>query len=117
MTSERTFVDYLNDILENIDKAKRFLKGVSKEELREDEEKLYAVIRALEVIGEAARRIPNRIRNDYPGIPWSKMTGMRNILIHEYFGVNFEVVWKTVNEELPSTRQAVAGLLKEIEGE
>jgi len=97
-------------MVEDSEKAERFLKGVGLAELQQDDEKALAVIRALEVIGEAAKRIPQSIRDPYPQIPWSKIIGMRNLVIHEHFGVDLEVAWKTVREDLPPLRGAVAGI-------
>jgi uncharacterized protein with HEPN domain len=67
----------------------------------EDEKSKYAVMRALEVIGEAARKIPENVRDSAPEIPWREIAGMRNKLMHEYFGANMKVVWRTVQEDLP----------------
>jgi uncharacterized protein with HEPN domain len=74
------------------------------------------VVRALEIIGEAARHIPRNLRLKYPDVPWSKLTGMRDKLIHDYFGVDLEVLWKTVQQDLPELQQAVAKMLKEEQG-
>ena len=79
-----------------------------------NEEKGLAVIRALEVIGEAARNIPKPIRKKYPNIPWDEMTGMRDKLIHDYFGVNLEVVWRTVKEDLSSMTNEVIELMRNL---
>jgi uncharacterized protein with HEPN domain len=102
MNLSKEYSDYLNDIVEYAVKAQTFLEGVSLEGFKSNEEKGMAVIRALEVIGEAARSIPKPIRKKYPNVPWDEMTGMRDKLIHDYFGVSLEVVWRTVKEDLPS---------------
>jgi len=75
-----------------------------------------AVVRALEVIGEAARHVPQSIRSQYPLVPWRGMTGMRNKVIHDYFGVDTAVVWRTVKEDLPALRQAILLILDKMEG-
>lgn len=80
-----------------------------------DAKTVYAVVRALEVIGEAAKKIPPTLRRCYPELPWRAMTGMRDKLTHEYFGVNLEVVWRTVREDLPSLRSRLAPIIAELE--
>jgi len=114
MKSAKDYSDYLNDIIEYANKAESFLEGVSLEDFMRNEEKGLAVIRALEVIGEAARNIPKPIRKKYPNIPWDEMTGMRDKLIHDYFGVNLEVVWRTVKEDLSSMTNEVIELMRNL---
>ncbi|MBI5933086.1 MAG: DUF86 domain-containing protein [Chloroflexi bacterium] len=77
-----------------------------------DDKAMYAVIRAFEIIGEAARQIPEDVRNYHPEIQWREITGMRNKLTHEYFGVNTEVIWRTVQEDLPAITPALRKMLK-----
>jgi uncharacterized protein with HEPN domain len=102
MKSRRLVTDYLQDILDNAEKARRFVLGVEYAAFRDDEQKVYAVVRALEIIGEAARHISRNLRLKYPDVPWSKMTGMRDKVIHDYFGVDLEVLWKTVQQNCPN---------------
>ncbi len=83
------------------EKACHFLDGVDFETFLKNEEKIFAVVRALEVVGEAARRIPVTFRKNHPEIPWEDVAGMRSKLIHDYFGIDLEVVWRTVHEDLP----------------
>ena len=99
---KRVYTDYLRDMLDNAEKALGFVKGIDFEESRSDDKSVYAVIRAVEIIGEAARNIPEEIRSKYPGIPWREVAAMRSKLSHEYFGVNIQVVWKTTQEDLPA---------------
>jgi len=89
---KREYVDYLRDMLENAERALDFVHGMEFEEFFEDEKSTYAVIRTLEVIGEAARHIPDEVRDANPEIQWREIAAMRNKLMHEYFGVNMKVV-------------------------
>jgi len=109
---KRVYEDYLRDMLENAEKARSFVKGLDYEGFHKDDKAMYAVIRAFEIIGEAARQIPEDVRNDYPEIQWREIMGMRNKLTHEYFGVNAEVVWRTVQEDLPAIIPALRKMLK-----
>jgi uncharacterized protein with HEPN domain len=97
----RDYVDYLTDIVQAATKATGFVRGMTFEQFESDDRTLFAVVRALEIVGEAAKRIPGSMRTQHPSVPWSSMAGMRDKLIHEYFGVNQKVVWKTVTEDLP----------------
>jgi uncharacterized protein with HEPN domain len=83
------------------------------EEFIEDKKSQYAVMRALEVIGEAARQVPDSVRNSTPEIPWREITGMRNKLMHEYFGASMKVVWRTVQEDLPAIIPYLKKMLKQ----
>jgi uncharacterized protein with HEPN domain len=93
--------DYLRDMLENAEKALSFVNNMSYEDFETDDKAIYAVIRAFEIIGEAARQILESTKEANPAVPWREIMGMRNKLTHEYFGVNTKVVWRTVNEDLP----------------
>lgn len=101
MSSPRIYLHYLEDIVENAAKALEFVQGMSEEDFLQDDKTIFAVIRALEVMGEAAKNVPDEIRNKYSHIPWRDIAGMRDKLIHHYFGVDLKTVWKTVNHDLP----------------
>ena len=109
---KRVHDDYLRDMLENAEKALSFVEGMDYDEFEADDKAVYAVIRAFEIIGEAARQIPESIQIDNPDIPWREITGMRNKLTHEYFGVNTKVVWRTVHEDLPIIIPLLQKMLK-----
>jgi uncharacterized protein with HEPN domain len=104
---ERDIQDYLNDICEMIEDINNFTEGMSFERLVDDKKTLYAVIRCLEVIGEAVKKIPESIKNKYPEMPWQEIAGMRNKLIHEYFGIDTDTIWDTIKEDLPPLKEAV----------
>ena len=89
---KREFEDYLRDMLENAEKALSFVQGMDYDRFSIDEKALYAVTRALEIIGEAARKIPEEVRQSNPEIQWREITAMRNKLTHEYFGINTKVI-------------------------
>jgi uncharacterized protein with HEPN domain len=93
---------YLLDILIAARKALQFLEGMTWQEFTQSELHQNAVIRPLEIIGEAARQVSPETRDAHPEIPWEQMIGMRNRLIHEYFRVNLTTVWETVQNDLPS---------------
>ena len=107
---KREYDDYLRDMLENAEKALSFIEGMDYDEFCTDDKAVYAVIRALEIIGEAARQIPEDVRQANREIQWREIAAMRNKLTHEYFGVNTKVIWRTVHEDLP----LIIPLLKKI---
>ena len=103
----REYKDYLMDLIEAIDKMEQFAKDLTYEDFKKDEKTIFAVIRALEVMGEAAKKIPAGVRNKYKHVPWKQIAGMRDKLIHEYFGVNTQVIWKTVKEDIPLVKPII----------
>jgi uncharacterized protein with HEPN domain len=109
--SERTYLDFLQDILYSLEKAQSFIAGMSFEEFSSDEKTQFAVVRALEVIGEATKRLPSDLKGRYPSLPWREMAGMRDKLVHDYFGVNLQVVWETALDEAPGLEVAMRSLL------
>lgn len=115
MNPEREFVDYLRDILEYSEKAESFVRGMDFEDFRDDERTALAVVRALEIVGEAAKNIPQEFRKKHPEVSWRGAMGMRDKVIHGYFGVDLEVVWNTVKQDLPPLCQAVARILEDGE--
>jgi uncharacterized protein with HEPN domain len=109
---KRVYDDYLRDMLENAERAIAFVQDMGFDEFSEDEKSIYAVVRALEIIGEAARQVPEDVRAANPEIQWREVAGMRNKLMHEYFGVNTKVVWRTVQEDLPVIIPVLRKMLK-----
>ncbi|MEQ1907106.1 MAG: DUF86 domain-containing protein [Verrucomicrobia bacterium] len=92
---------YLEDILQAAKAVQRFTKGVSREDFKGNEEKYEAVNRKFEIIGEAARRLSPETQNKFPEVPWKLVTAMRNILIHDYDDVDLDVVWDTIQRDVP----------------
>ena len=114
MSAKREVRDYLNDILESVDDIHEFTRGMTYAEFAADKKTVKAVIRCLEVIGEAAKKIPAEIRASYSSLPWAEISGMRDKLIHEYFGVDIEIIWETVNSDLGSLKTVIPEILKNL---
>lgn len=103
---------FLGHILESIEFIEEYTAGVSKAEFSETRQKVDAVVRRIEIIGEATKNLPASFRASAIHIPWKQMTGMRDNLIHEYFGIDYDEVWKTVKEDLPALKKEIEILLK-----
>ena len=109
----RDYKVYLEDILEAIGKVSRYTVGLSQEAFSGDEKTLDAVVRNLEVIGEAIKKVPGKIRSKYPEVEWKKIAGLRDILIHEYFGIDVDIIWDIVQNKLQVLEKQVNLILSE----
>jgi len=112
---KRDYRVYLRDILQAFRNASQFVKGLSYEKFITDRKTTSAVIRELEIAGEATKQLPASIRRKYPDIPWSDMAGMRDKLIHFYFGVDTEIVWETVKVRIPELEPLIEKVLADLE--
>jgi len=102
----------VNDILTCIEKIQGYTAGMTFEQFRDDAKTVDAVIRNFEIIGEAAGYIPESIQERYPELAWLEMRGMRNIMIHEYFGVSLPIIWRTVVHDLTPLAEGIKRLLE-----
>lgn len=105
---------FLQHILESISEIEKYTKGISEDKFSKSTQIQDAVIRRLEIIGEAAKNIPGKIRKQYEFIPWKKMTGSRDVLIHNYFEVDIESVWDTATNDIPQLKQDIKKLLEKF---
>ena len=108
---------FVEDVLEAIDKIERYTKGLTYETFVKNDMAVDAVIRNLEIIGEASRNISEDVRESYPDIPWKRMIGLRNVAIHEYFGVDLSIIWEIITSNLPETKPKIDAMLKEFKEE
>ena len=109
----RNYKLYLKDILNTIESIEKFVEGMDFEEFKRDDKTSSAVIRKFEIIGEATKNIPDEIRQQYPQIPWKEMAGMRDRLIHFYFGVDYKLVWETIKERMPEVKPLFRKVMEE----
>jgi len=112
MSPERNWRMRVEDILACIKKIEEYTHGMSYEQFCADNKTLDAVIRNLEIIGEAAGFIPLEIQEKYPGLAWLEMRGMRNIMAHEYFGVSLPIIWRAIEQDLKPLAEGLEKLLK-----
>ncbi len=106
---KRVYTDYIQDILDSIQDIEDFIQDMSFADFKDDRKTINAVVRCIEIIGEASKKIPKSLRYLCPEIPWKKITGMRDKLTHAYFGIDLEIIWKVASEEI---KQIKPGILK-----
>jgi len=114
--SKRRDQDYLSDIREAIQRIAAYTAGMTFEQFLKDTKTQDAVVRNIEVIGEATKNLSSRLRKTYPQIPWKDLAGVRDKMIHHYFGINYEIVWTIAEEELPDLLPHIEDLLTKETG-
>ncbi|OGI16655.1 MAG: hypothetical protein A3J63_02170 [Candidatus Moranbacteria bacterium RIFCSPHIGHO2_02_FULL_40_12b] len=111
--SKRSDELYLSDIRNSIGRIEKYSKNMAFKEFARDWKTIDAITRNISIIGEAAQRVSKKTKDAHPEIPWRKAIGMRNKVIHEYFGVNDEILWKTIKEDLPVFKKQIAEITEE----
>jgi uncharacterized protein with HEPN domain len=114
MSADRPIDDYLADIIEAISDISSFIAGLDYEGFAADKKTVNAVIRSLEVIGEAVKKIPTGLRQKHNDLPWKEIAGTRDKLIHEYFGVDLQILWETAKSDLVPLEKAIRSLQEDI---
>ena len=110
--SHRNWRFRLDDIMEALDRISKYVQNKDYASWIKDQKTIDAVIRNLEIIGEAAANVPSEIQDRFTDIPWYQMKGMRNILIHEYFGTDNDILWRTIQEDLPQLEAKLKKIMK-----
>ena len=113
----RNYMFYLEDIRESCEKIIRFTQNVNFDEFVANEEKLYAIVHLLQIIGEAARSIPPAVRKTKPTLEWNEMIRLRNIVVHEYFHLDEKIIWNVIKEKIPAILGHIQSALSEGESD
>lgn len=108
----RDYKLYLDDILEAAKRIEKYTRGLTLERLKRNELTIDGVVRNLEIIGEAVKNIPANVKDKYPDIEWKKIAGLRDILAHEYFGIDLEILWDIIENKMPELKKEISHLLK-----
>ncbi|MEA1925022.1 MAG: DUF86 domain-containing protein [Candidatus Altiarchaeota archaeon] len=108
---------FLEHILESVNDIESYSRGISKNSFFEDKQLQDAIIRRVEIIGEAVKNIPDDVKNKYADVSWKEITGTRDIFIHQYFGVDLEIVWNIVKKDLPDLKNKIRDILDDMEND
>ena len=112
---KRDYQLFLKDIIAAMESIEEFIGDMTLEELKADEKTSSAVIRKFEIVGEASKHIPLKIRDKYTNIKWKSMAGMRDRLIHAYFGIDYNLVWSAIKTEIPNLKLKLKKILSDME--
>ena len=105
-------IENIKNVLDTMDKISQFVGDMSYDDFIEDDKTLFAVSKAIELIGETLKHFPETIKREYPGVPWQDIYGMRNFLAHNYFDSDKDEIWMTVNDDIPELRPIIEQILK-----
>ncbi|MBI2542156.1 DUF86 domain-containing protein [Candidatus Woesearchaeota archaeon] len=114
---KRDYELFIKDIIDSMEFIEEFVRGMSLDGIEADEKTSSAVIRKFEVIGEAVKHIPNKVKEEHKDIQWKSMAGMRDRLIHAYFGIDYRLVWTAIKTEIPKLKPKMKKLLSSLEQE
>ena len=109
--SKRPIDLLLNDIRQSIDRIEQYIKNLSFDAFSDDQKSVDAVVRNLEIIGEVANRLPDEFKEKYSEIKWHKVVGLRHRIVHEYFGIDLEIIWQILQKDLPELRQKITRIM------
>ncbi len=112
--TKRNVEDYLQDIIDAINATEEFVIGLEYTTFIKDQKTIFAVTRAVEIVGEASKQIPPDMRDNYNTIPWKEVAGMRDKMIHHYFGINLKILWNTIQNDFPELKREIQQILNDI---
>jgi len=110
--SRRGDVEYLNDILEGMEQVAEYIAGLTRDEFMQDRKTTDAVVRNLEIVGEASKALSGSLRDRHPEVPWKSLAGVRDKMIHHYFGLNYDIIWTIAAEQFPRLSPLIRAIVE-----